>query len=84
MSQDPLSLSKVDLDKIIAYQRRQRAAREGGARTKKATGEAPTVDIKALLNATVVKSVSVPAALTLPKTSETPVQTSKTGLIRRF
>ncbi len=49
MSLDPLGLTKQDLDKIIAYQRKQRLAREGGARTKRATSDAPSVDIKALL-----------------------------------
>lgn len=41
MAIDPLELSKQDLDRIIAYQRKQRAAREGGVRTKKPRGEAP-------------------------------------------
>ena len=49
MSLDPLDLTKQDLDKIIAYQRKQRLAREGGAKTKRATSDAPAVDIKALL-----------------------------------
>lgn len=41
MALDPLSLSRQDLDRIIAYQRKQRAAREAGVRTKKPRGEAP-------------------------------------------
>jgi hypothetical protein len=49
MSIDPLDLTKQDLDKIIAYQRKQRLAREGGAKTKRAASEGPAVDIKALL-----------------------------------
>src|SRR5229473_1593105 len=49
MSIDPLDLTKQDLDKIIARQRQQRLAREGGAKTKRATNDAPAVDIKALL-----------------------------------
>src|SRR5882672_2260948 len=49
MTLDPLDLTKQDLDKIIAYQRKQRLAREGGAKTKRATSDAPAVDIKALL-----------------------------------
>jgi hypothetical protein len=43
MAIDPLELSKQDLDRIIAYQRKQRAAREAGVRTKKPRGEAPPV-----------------------------------------
>jgi len=49
MSLDPLDLTKQDLDRIIQYQRKQRLAREGGAKTKRATSDAPAVDIKALL-----------------------------------
>ena len=56
MSLDPLDLSTTpgtegrrNLDAIIAYQRKQRLAREGGAKTKRATSNAPAVDIKALL-----------------------------------
>jgi len=48
MSLDPLSLSKQNLDSIIAYQRKQRAAREAGVKTKKDPG-GNAVDIKALL-----------------------------------
>jgi len=56
MSLDPLDLSTTpgtdgrrNLDAIIAYQRKQRLARKGGAKTKRATSDAPAVDIKALL-----------------------------------
>lgn len=85
MSLDPLALTKVDLDKIIAYQRKQRVQREAGVKTKKATGEAPAVDIKALLG-----KVMKPAPVTLSKTSEqikaqglTPPPPGK-GFIRRL
>ena len=50
MSQDPLSLSAQDLDRIIAYQRKMRAQREAGVRTRKPKESAPTrLDISALL-----------------------------------
>jgi len=74
---DELSkLPKQDLDKIIAYQRKQRMQREAGAKTKRATGEAPAVDIKALLG-----KIQKPAA-PAPKTSapSAPIK----GFIRRF
>lgn len=78
MSLDPLDLTKQDLDKIIAYQRKQRMQREAGGRTKKATGETPAVDIKALMNK-IVKA----AAPAKPIPRETPPTSSK-GFIRRF
>lgn len=57
MSEDPLSLSKQDLDRIIAYQRKMRAQREAGVRTKKPKEAAPTkLDITALLNKPAVQS----------------------------
>lgn len=50
MAEDPLQLSRQDLDRIIAYQRKQRASREAGVRTKKPRGEAaPAVSIEQLL-----------------------------------
>ena len=50
MAIDPLDLSKQNLDRIIAYQRKQRLAREAGVRTKKPRGEAPpAVSLEALL-----------------------------------
>ena len=73
MSLDPLNLTRQDLDRIIAYQRKQRVAREGGAKTKKATGEAPAVDIKALLG-----KIAKPAVA-----KATPAPSPK-GFIRRF
>jgi hypothetical protein len=79
MSEDPLNLSKQDLDRIIAYQRKQRVAREAGAKTKKATGEAPAVDIKALMNKVTTPKVSLKEAL------KTPLKpASKGGFVRRF
>jgi hypothetical protein len=51
MASDPLGLSRQDLDRIIAYQRKQRAAREAGVKTKKPRGEAaPAVSIEQLLS----------------------------------
>lgn len=75
MSLDPLDLTKQDLDKIIAYQRKQRMAREAGGKTKRVTGEAPAVDIKALLG-------KIQPAKPAPKTSvpSTPAK----GFIRRL
>jgi len=76
MSLDPLDLTKQDLDKILAYQRKQRMQREAGAKTKRATGETPAVDIKALLG-----KIQKPAA-PAPKTSAPSTPTK--GFIRRF
>jgi len=81
MSIDPLDLTKQDLDKIIAYQRKQRLAREGGAKTKRATSDAPAVDIKALLGRiTSAKPVATPAPA---KAKATPTAPPK-GFIRRL
>ncbi len=49
MSLDPLDLTQQDLDQIIAYQRKQRANREVGVKTRKSKGDGPTLDIKSLL-----------------------------------
>jgi len=49
MTLDPLQLSKQDLDRIIAYQRKQRVQREAGGKTKRAKEAGPAVDIKALM-----------------------------------
>lgn len=52
MSQDPLSLSNQDLDRIIAYQRKMRGLREAGVRTKKPkaeAGAAPKLDLATLM-----------------------------------
>ena len=82
MSLDPLDLTKQDLDKIIAYQRKQRLAREGGAKTKRATSDAPAVDIKALLGR--ITSTAKPAATVAPaKPTATPKPPPK-GFIRRL
>src|SRR5258706_532234 len=46
MAFDPLGLSKQNLDRIIAYQRKNRALREQGVRPKKSRGEAaPAVQL---------------------------------------
>lgn len=78
MSLDPLDLTKQDLDKIIAYQRKQRMQREAGGRTKKATGETPAVDIKALMNK-IQKPAVVPAT-----PSNAPPEGPAKGFVRRF
>ncbi len=80
MSIDPLDLTKQDLDKIIAYQRKQRLAREGGAKTKRATSDAPAVDIKALLGR--ITSTAKPATTPAPAKA-TPTPPPK-GFIRRL
>lgn len=52
MSQDPLSLSDQDLDRIIQYQRKMRGLREAGVRTKKPKaepGSAPKLDLAKLM-----------------------------------
>ena len=79
MSLDPLDLTKQDLDKIIANQRKQRMVREAGGRTKKATGEAPAVDIRALMSK--VQKAAAPAK---PIPRETTPSTPPKGFIRRI
>jgi len=50
MAIDPLELTKQDLSRIVAYQRKQRAMREQGVKPKKAKGEVPAaVSIENLL-----------------------------------
>ena len=52
MSRDPLELSAQDIDKIIAYQRNQRARKEaGGPKTRRATkaSEPSGIDLVALV-----------------------------------
>ncbi len=62
MALDPLELSKQDLDRIIAYQRKQRAMREQGVRPKKSRGEAaPALQLSELL-------ASLPKATPKPST----------------
>lgn len=82
MSLDPLDLTKQDLDKIIAYQRKQRMQREAGGRTKKATGETPAVDIKALLGKIQKPAVptSKPTTTKMPESAKAPAK----GFVRRF
>lgn len=50
ISRDPLDLSAQDIDKIIAYQRQQRAKREAGGRTRKPkTEQTSGIDLVALV-----------------------------------
>lgn len=50
MAIDPLELSKQNLDRIIAYQRKQRAQREAGIKPKKPKNEpTPAVSLSELL-----------------------------------
>ena len=51
MSLDPLEMTKLDIDKIIAYHRNQRALRESGVRTsraKKDTGPKTSINLEKL------------------------------------
>lgn len=66
MSIDPLELTRQDLDQIIAYQRRQRAQREGGAKTRKPKDVAPKIDIKALLSKAAKPTEDAPAPAPRP------------------
>ena len=68
MSRDPLSLSAQDIDKIIAAQRQQRARREAGGKTKKATADSPPsgIDLVALVKGA---STPKPVAAPVPKPS---------------
>lgn len=69
MSRDPLELSAQDIDKIIAYQRQQRARREaGGGRAKKAKAEVQTsgIDLVALVKGSTVP-VTLKPTITPPK-----------------
>lgn len=59
--EDLRKLTTQDLDKIITYQRRQRVARENGEKVKPGK-DGPAVDIKALMNRTVVPKGAAPSA----------------------
>lgn len=48
MSKDPLELTKLDLDKIIAYNRNQRAAKEKGGKAAKDKGPSQKLDLTKL------------------------------------
>lgn len=48
MSKDPLEMSKLDLDTIIAYNRNQRAAREAGGRSRTKKDSGPPLDLEKL------------------------------------
>lgn len=48
MSKDPLTLTKDDLDNIIAYERKYRAQLAAGIKPKKEKG--PTIDISSVLS----------------------------------
>ena len=59
--EDLRKLTAQDLDQIINYQRRQRVAREKGEKTRPGK-DGPAIDIKALMNRTVVPKEAVPVA----------------------
>jgi hypothetical protein len=66
ISRDPLDLSALDIDKIIAMQRQYRAKREapktpGGRRPKAATGDAPKIDLATALGLVKPKAVITPS-----------------------
>lgn len=48
MSKDPLEMSKLDLDTIIAYNRNQRALREAGGRKSRKDSSSPPLDLEKL------------------------------------
>jgi hypothetical protein len=81
MSLDPMDLTKQDLDRIIAYQRKLRVQREGGAKTKKESG-APAVDIKALMNK--VQTTKGPATKAMEVIEAQKPKPSQGGFVRRF
>lgn len=54
MDLDPLELSAQDIDEIIRYQRKMKANFDAGIKTPK--GDAPKIDLKALLGASVAQS----------------------------
>jgi hypothetical protein len=72
-----LILPREDLDRIIAHQRKYRMQREAGGKAKKVTGEAPAVDIKALMS-----QIQKPSAVKLPENKPKPL--AKGGFVRRF
>ena len=63
MALDPLDLSKQDLDRIIAYQRKQRAMREQGVRPKKFRGEVPAAVQLSELLASLPKAPPKPSTM---------------------
>ena len=60
MSLDPLNLTRQDRNAIVTYQRKQRAAREAGGKTKRVKEGTPSIDIKALLGTVPKASPSGP------------------------
>lgn len=48
MDLDPLEYSAMDIEKIIAYQRQQRANSEAGTKPKKETGPKLSLDLQGL------------------------------------
>ncbi len=63
MALDPLELSRQDLDRIIAYQRKQRAMREQGVRPKKSRGEVPAAVQLSELLASLPKAAPKPSTM---------------------
>ena len=73
MSRDPLDLSAQDIDKLIQYQRAQRAKREGG-KGKKATtlSDGSGLDLAAMIRGDIApklapKPAAAPALTPAPK-----------------
>lgn len=64
ISRDPLELSAQDIDRIISYQRQQRAKREAGNGKRKSSADpdAPKIDLAAALGL-----VKAPTVITPPK-----------------
>jgi hypothetical protein len=61
MDLDPLELSAQDIDQIIAYQRKMKANFDAGVKSSrpKTVADAPSIDLKALLGASLAQSGTV-------------------------
>jgi hypothetical protein len=70
MARDPLDLSAQDIDKIIQYQRAQRASREAGAKPKRTAAEAGikgAVDLVALVKGAAAAGAPPAPIISTPK-----------------
>jgi hypothetical protein len=57
MSRDPLTLSAQDIDKIIQYQRAQRARREAGKGKKSQLSDGAGIDLAAMIRGDTIPKV---------------------------
>lgn len=66
MSRDPLKLSSQDIDKIIQYQRAQRARRESGkGKAKAQLSDGAGIDLAAMMRGEAITKVPAPTPLPL-------------------